>query len=1193
MARRLQNLHQTRDTQRHVRGTVASQVEGVQRHLGGRLPDGLAGHTTHGFSSLALRPLVVPEQRRPGRLLHVDPVLAVRELDDGAVRAAHGRVVAANDVLHRLENAALQVPGLGRLHTGVHQTLTTGHAVEEVLLRPQPRQKPVGDEPAGTRPQVAKGERGQRAQGRHHRHTPALQCLLRQQTANHAEVDLASLGPGEDHARKAVLRELEQRAVHDRARLVGRAGDVTLEEAVEHLVELGLVPLELLVDQAVERRARFAEVSQSVAPILCRQHRPAIAVVRLVPRGEMLEHEVVVGRRGLPLAASQTQAAQRLNRLAQDFAQLVPALLGDVDARDELGDNAQHRTHVVHRVHRHLTQLRLKGRELLQLVGHALEDAHGVRPEGVLGPPVITGGRVGAAWLAGDGGNKQRLQVDAAVLDAPQNAVAVALGVAGQDEVLGTAGGPVHLEERREEVGEGVQQAPRRARPQQLVHQVGQAVGRRAELGLVQHALQKLRLPDYDRALLAVPVEHAAPGVARRLRLRHQVQTLVLLQKVHVCAVQPPRDPVDHRLQQGGDHLLPRPEPLRPQNRRLLHVDLRVVAGAPARVGVAQHLQPPRHLVQLHVQPHPVVHRVRALLRLDVYRAVPLEERLDRHVHQVEVLVARQEGVPAREVRPPQAVVLDQPPQRLAVLRHGELAVGVGDELGLGLRQRVLRQVQVHLVSVEVRVVGVAVHVVEPEDLLVRQHLHEVPHDPGLVQRRLPVHQHHVAVQDVPVHHARQAAVGAVGQQQLRLGLALVERERPQVVELPMLVAVEIRARVGARPVDQQAAQQVHVVRGHVLRDGQLRREHEGDAHLVGLQEAIGRDDGARRVVHTLSQHVLAHGALLVLQALLDSGPLNGLGVHARRTFAAVRVRRDLFLQPLDARQDRAVEIRAAAADELPEVLQLAGVDASEEAGNVVGLAHAPRQVGVVFDLQQHSQHLIGHDDLQQRGRARVQRNLPVGRHQHWPEPVRRHPHAEHQKEPPAAPSRLRKHVPEHHVVVREQLAQVRDHVEGLQLQLADGLSRRAQPVHRGKLDRFLSAINRLLRCARGFAAVALIVEVVAAQVLRDGRAVDVLRPRDVDGAQVRGGPDVKHVPALAVRALAHRPRLRQKPVSQVVPHGHVEVAEAAALTSRRRGDDGLGLFCRSGRRSLEIRFHRIPTRGLSHLAFCTRILFR
>ena len=91
-------------------------------------------------------------------------------------------------------------------------------------------------------------------------------------------------------------------------------------------------------------------------------------------------------------------------------------------------------------------------------------------------------------------------------------------------------------------------------------------------------------------------------------------------------------------------------------------------------------------------------------------------------------------------------VVLDQTPERLPVRRDGELLVRSDDLVRLRPPEVILREVQVHLVPVKVRVVRRAVGVVHADRALPSQHPRRVRHDPGLMQRRLAVHQEHVAV---------------------------------------------------------------------------------------------------------------------------------------------------------------------------------------------------------------------------------------------------------------------------------------------------------------------------------------------------------------------------------------------------------------------------------------------------------------
>jgi hypothetical protein len=63
--------------------------------------------------------------------------------------APDGAVVRHLQRLQVLHQAALQVAGAGGLHRSVHQPLPASHAVEVVLLGPQPSQEAVPDEAAG------------------------------------------------------------------------------------------------------------------------------------------------------------------------------------------------------------------------------------------------------------------------------------------------------------------------------------------------------------------------------------------------------------------------------------------------------------------------------------------------------------------------------------------------------------------------------------------------------------------------------------------------------------------------------------------------------------------------------------------------------------------------------------------------------------------------------------------------------------------------------------------------------------------------------------------------------------------------------------------------------------------------------------------------------------------------------------
>ena len=123
---------------------------------------------------------------------------------------------------------------------------------------------------------------------------------------------------------------------------------------------------------------------------------------------------------------------------------------------------------------------------------------------------------------------------------------------------------------------------------------------------------------------------------------------------------------------------------------------------------------------------------------------------------------------------------------------HGLVRLGRHDHLGdhhqlqgLSARLVALRHVHVHLVPVEVGVVRRGHREVEPEGR-VRQDLHAVPHDGHLVQARLPVEQHRIAVVEVALHLVPE----------LQVPLLLQE---PQVYPLAVLVDDVLGARLHRR----------------------------------------------------------------------------------------------------------------------------------------------------------------------------------------------------------------------------------------------------------------------------------------------------------------------------------------------------------------------------------------------------------
>ena len=91
-------------------------------------------------------------------------------------------------------------------------------------------------------------------------------------------------------------------------------------------------------------------------------------------------------------------------------------------------------------------------------------------------------------------------------------------------------------------------------------------------------------------------------------------------------------------------------------------------------------------------------------------------------------------------------------PQGQTHLGNKVLLIGAGQDVGLGPAQFTLGEVGIHLVSVEVGVVGLAVGVVEPQDFLFREDAGAMRLDGGPVQGGLPVQEENVPILHMPAH---------------------------------------------------------------------------------------------------------------------------------------------------------------------------------------------------------------------------------------------------------------------------------------------------------------------------------------------------------------------------------------------------------------------------------------------------------
>ena len=130
-------------------------------------------------------------------------------------------------------------------------------------------------------------------------------------------------------------------------------------------------------------------------------------------------------------------------------------------------------------------------------------------------------------------------------------------------------------------------------------------------------------------------------------------------------------------------------------------------------------------------------------------------------VEKLHVVLAVEESVPVGQPHTHGDVILNQTSQRVTGSSRKVLMVGVGDAECLGAGDFVLREVHVHLVTVEIGVVGVAVGVVHAQCLLSWQYSGAVTHHGRLVECGLTVHDDNVAVVQVAVDLLRPCTASA------------------------------------------------------------------------------------------------------------------------------------------------------------------------------------------------------------------------------------------------------------------------------------------------------------------------------------------------------------------------------------------------------------------------------------------------
>ena len=272
-------------------------------------------------------------------------------------------------------------------------------------------------------------------------------------------------------------------------------------------------------------------------------------------------------------------------------------------------------------------------------------------------------------------------------------------------------------------------------------------------------------------------------------------------------------------------------------------------------------------------------------------------------------------------------VVVDGSDDGASVPGRQDVLLDLHDDACLGTRFLALEDVEVHLVSVEVRVVRRADAEVEPEGLACHDP-DAVGHHGHPVQRRLPVEEHYITVGElalddvsdvevlglelhVGVHDLDPASVvpddvvdtGEVVLVHVDLCVAVIE-ELPRglavVVLVALLVVLEEPLECDGSP-HQERAQVLDVVLVDAYGDGELPGRCDRHSDLVDGEERIGRDDGTCAEVDTLSGQVGSETSLLSLEPLGQclqraSGPVP----RGRDSgYLVVEVRGDVILQEL------------------------------------------------------------------------------------------------------------------------------------------------------------------------------------------------------------------------------------------------------------------------------------------------------
>ena len=192
----------------------------------------------------------------------------------------------------------------------------------------------------------------------------------------------------------------------------------------------------------------------------------------------------------------------------------------------------------------------------------------------------------------------------------------------------------------------------------------------------------------------------------------------------------------------------------------------------------------------------------------------------------------------------------------------------------------------VHLVSVKVGIVRTGGRDVQAE-CRVGQNTHAMGHHRCLVERRLTVEQHNVAVNQMAVDHIALTNINRIRTDEAKVHHAgiLLEEHR-----------LGTRMRIGT--VANVRGQTVAIVRVHNLGEGQVHGNLGRHTKLVQVNVRIGRDDRTGREVDTLSHQVSADTPCLGTEARLErpQGASRPLSSGSQSLDVIVHIRGNIIL---------------------------------------------------------------------------------------------------------------------------------------------------------------------------------------------------------------------------------------------------------------------------------------------------------